>query len=84
MQGGASLQDHTDVILEFKSFPEPTDVKLIVPGYSSYHEAGQVNRLIYVKKARKGNLCWHKIGYFFDKQNLTYAEKGVIVTGKHK
>lgn len=84
MQGGASLQDHTDVIFEFKSFPEPTDVKLIVPHYSSYHEMGQVNRLIYVKKARKGHLCWHKIGYYFDKNSLTYAEKGVIVTSKNK
>ena len=78
MQGGASLQDHTDVVLQFTSLPETKQMKVLVPGYNGFSESAEINRIIHVKKARRGKLCWHRIGYFWDKESLTYTEKGIL------
>ncbi len=84
MQGGASLSDHSDCVLELTALPGPKNVTLAVPDHDNLSRSGQVNAVMLVKKARKGSLCWHKIGFFFDKQDLTFTEKGIILGGKSK
>ena len=75
MQGGASLSDHTEVVIEMMAM-ENEDVEVEIPGMLATSNK-PISRKIRVRKARKGTRCWHEIGYNYNVQTNTYEEQGV-------
>jgi len=81
MQGGASLMDHTDVVLEFQALEEEKELAVRRTGLKGVVDDKAVSRTILVRKSRKGTECWHKLGLLYDLATNTYLEQGVLHNG---
>ena len=78
MQGGVSLTDHTDCVVELQSMPVEEEMDVLMAGMDHVTSRKIVSRTMHVTKARRGTKTWHKIGLRYDSQTLTYIEQGIV------
>ena len=75
MEGGRAYEKLADTVLFLKASKQPETKSCVTPmGHSDY----EINRTLYLSKARLAKGQYYTLGYFFDHANLRHTERGII------